>query len=69
MPVVSQAQNAAMQAAKAGHSTIGIPASVGRKFVAASKGLDVGKLPKHKPKAGGAFTLKREKRDTRGRGV
>jgi hypothetical protein len=60
MPVVSQAQNAAMQAAKAGHSTIGIPASVGRKFVAASHGTDVSKLPKHKK--GGAFALKREKR-------
>jgi len=48
MPVVSQAQNAAMRAAAAGHSTLGIPASVGRDFVNASHGMKVGKLPKFK---------------------
>jgi hypothetical protein len=59
MPVVSQAQNRAMQAAKAGHSTLGIPAKVGREFVAASHGLKVGKLPKHKGKH---LSLPRERR-------
>lgn len=43
MPPVSQAQRGAMAAAKAGHSTLGIPAKVGREFMAADKG---GKLPK-----------------------
>ena len=42
MPPVSQAQRAAMYAAKAGKSTLGIPAKVGAEFVAADKG---GKLP------------------------
>ena len=48
MPPVSQAQRAAMHAAAAGKSTIGIPKKVGEEFVAADKG---GKLPaKKKPK-------------------
>jgi len=47
MPVVSQAQNAAMHAAAEGESTIGIPQSVGKKFVAESHGTKVKKLPKH----------------------
>ena len=48
MPVVSQAQRAAMHAAAAGKSTLGIPKKVGAEFVASDKG---GKLPaKKKPK-------------------
>ena len=43
MPSVSQAQRAAMFAAKAGKSTIGIPKKVGAEFAAADTG---GKLPK-----------------------
>lgn len=42
MPAKSQAQFQAMQAAKHGHSTLGIPASVGAEFVDATgspKGL------------------------------
>lgn len=36
MPAISARQYRAMQAAKAGHSTLGIPASVGAEFVAAT---------------------------------
>jgi len=43
MPMVSQAQQRAMYAAKAGNSTIGIPQSVGADFVAA--GPASSKLP------------------------
>ena len=39
----SEAQRRAMRAAAAGHSTLGIPASVGKEFDAADRG---GKLPK-----------------------
>lgn len=46
MPAVSKAQNAAMHAAAAGHSTLGIPASVGREFVAATPSTKG--LPAHK---------------------
>lgn len=46
-PIVSQAQNAAMHAAAAGHSTLGIPKSVGQDFVAA------GPASKHLPKRKG----------------
>jgi len=46
-PPVSQAQNAAMHAAAAGHSTLGIPRSVGEDYVAAAHGTKVGNLPKH----------------------
>jgi hypothetical protein len=45
MPPVSQAQRAAMHAAAAGKSTLGIPKKVGAEFVAADPG---GKLPKKK---------------------
>lgn len=45
MPVRSQAQDHAMHAAASGHSTLGIPASVGRDFVNASHGMKVSKLP------------------------
>ena len=47
MPVVSKAQNAAMHAAEEGHSTLGIPASVGKEFVEASHGMDVKGLPQY----------------------
>lgn len=43
MPPVSQAQRRAMAAAAHGNSTIGIPAKVGKEFMAADKG---GKLPR-----------------------
>jgi hypothetical protein len=46
-PPVSQAQRAAMHAAAQGHSTIGIPKSVGKEFSNADPG---GKLPEHKAK-------------------
>lgn len=45
MPAVSQAQRAAMGAAASGHSTLGIPAKVGKEFIAADPG---GKLPERK---------------------
>jgi hypothetical protein len=51
MPVVSQAQNAAMHAAAEGSSTLGIPKKVGQEFVSASHGKSVKKLPKHVRKA------------------
>lgn len=46
MPPVSEKQRRAMYAAKAGKSTLGIPKSVGKEFIAADKG---GKLPERKP--------------------
>lgn len=49
MPPVSQAQRGAMAAAAAGNSNVGIPASVGKDFMAADKG---GKLPERKKKPG-----------------
>jgi hypothetical protein len=49
MPMKSQAMRGAMHAAKEGRSTIGIPQSVGAKFVKEDKG---GKLPKYAPKKG-----------------
>lgn len=51
MPSVSQAQNAAMQAAKAGKSTLGIPKKVGEEFTEDVKPGDVKALPKKKNKA------------------
>lgn len=47
MPMESRAQSAAMHSAAAGHSTLGIPKSVGKKFVKASHGQKVKKLPVH----------------------
>jgi len=44
-PVVSRAQNAAMHAAAQGHSTLGIPKSVGEEFVKSTHGHDVKHLP------------------------
>jgi hypothetical protein len=52
MPIVSEAQRRAMYAAASGNSTIGIPKSVGKDFVAAgpaSKNLPQRKT--NKPKA------------------
>jgi len=45
MPPVSERQRRAMYAAKAGHSTLGIPKKVGEEFTSADKG---GKLPERK---------------------
>lgn len=45
MPPVSEAQRKAMGAAMSGHSTLGIPKSVGKEFIGADKG---GKLPARK---------------------
>lgn len=56
MPATSKAQFRAMQAAKHGTSTLGIPADVGADFVAATPS------PKKLPARKGPFTLKREKR-------
>lgn len=42
MPSVSPQQHRAMEAAKAGKSTLGIPKSVGADFVAADKGTKIG---------------------------
>ena len=42
MPIKSQAQRGAMYSAAAGKSTLGIPKSVGKEFVASDK---PGKLP------------------------
>jgi hypothetical protein len=50
MPAVSQAQLRAMYAAKAGNSTLGIPAKVGADFVAATPAGK--KLPKKAPAPG-----------------
>lgn len=47
MPSVSRAQARAMAAAKAGHSTLGIPQSVGAEYVAATPSVKA--LPKKKP--------------------
>ena len=47
MPNVSEAQRKAMAAAAHGKSTLGIPKSVGKEFMAADKG---GKLPERKKK-------------------
>lgn len=49
MPAVSEAQRKAMYAAAAGKSTLGIPAKVGKEFVAATP---AGKLPAKAPKKG-----------------
>jgi hypothetical protein len=54
MPPVSEAQRRAMFAAKAGHSTLGIPKSVGKEFADSDPG---GKLPKRKKKSKRAETM------------
>lgn len=48
MPAVSEAQRRAMGAAASGHSTLGIPKTVGKEFINADKG---GKLPKRKKRS------------------
>lgn len=62
MPPKSEAQRAAMHAAASGHSTLGIPASVGAEFVATDAGgkLPVKAVPKRK-KRPGQYTLPRDK--------
>jgi hypothetical protein len=49
MPIVSDQQRKAMYAAAAGKSTLGIPKSVGKEFVAA--GPASSNLPKKAPKS------------------
>jgi len=61
MPMQSKAQNAAMHAAAAGNSTLGIPKSVGQEFVTAQHGRSLKGLPQRK-KAKGNFTLAKERR-------
>jgi hypothetical protein len=56
---VSQAQNAAMHAAAAGKSTIGIPAKVGKEFAKGAHGKKLGKLPKHVDKGRAKRAMKR----------
>lgn len=53
-----------MHAAAAGHSTLGIPARVGREFVAADRGRSIADLPDHVGRAG----LKKSRRGKRGKG-
>jgi hypothetical protein len=48
MPSVSRAQQEAMHAAAAGHSTLGIPKSVGEDFSAADHARGPTKLPERK---------------------
>ena len=55
MPSVSSKQHRAMEAAAHGHSTLGIPASVGKEFVAADKA----KSDEHKKKIAKALVGKR----------
>lgn len=50
MPMKSKAQNRAMHAAASGKSNIGIPASVGKKFVKEAHGKSQKKLPEKKKK-------------------
>lgn len=59
MPMKSKAQAAAMHAAAQGNSTIGIPQSVGKKFVSESHGQNVKKLPEHKKKQDHSDALRR----------
>lgn len=59
MPPRSEAQRRAMGAAASGHSTLGIPKSVGQEFIAADPG---GKLPKKKrKKAVNQYALPKDK--------
>lgn len=47
MPSKSEAQHNAMEAAAHGKSTLGIPARVGKEFVAADKGHPMMDMPMH----------------------
>jgi hypothetical protein len=58
MPPVSQAQRRAMYAAASGQSTLGIPKSVGKEFVAADPG---GALPQKKSQKRKTLMKKKEK--------
>jgi hypothetical protein len=63
MPPVSEAQRRAMYAAAAGHSTLGIPKSVGKEFTDADSGE---KLPNKKGTQRGSkrkAMIKRKKHD------
>jgi len=62
MPPVSEAQRAAMHAAAAGHSTIGIPQTVGKEFSNADTG---GKLPKRVGLLGKAVKGKKREKAAR----
>ena len=65
MPPVSQAQRKAMFAAKAGHSTLGIPQKVGAEFADADPG---GKLPaKAKKRKGGVMGILRRSKTNGGK--
>ena len=66
MPPVSEKQRRAMYAAKEGRSTLGIPRSVGREFVAADKG---GKLPLRKKPTPKARSRASSTRYGRGTGI
>jgi hypothetical protein len=59
MPNVSEAQRRAMAAAASGKSTLGIPKSVAREFMAADKG---GKLPERKRKRSPLYDHPRSRR-------
>lgn len=63
-PPVSEAQRKAMGAAKSGHSTLGIPSSVGKEFIDADPG---GKLPK-KAKDEWSDEARRKAAESRARG-
>ena len=52
MPSVSEKQRRAMQAAAHGHSSLGIPKSVGKEFAAADKARGRKKLPMKKTMKG-----------------
>lgn len=54
MPSVSRQQQKAMHAAASGHSTIGIPQSVGEEYAAADHARGPHKLPAHAPGDGKA---------------
>ena len=52
MPMRSKAQNRAMQAAAKGHSTLGIPKKVAKKFVKEQHGKSTKSLPARRGKRG-----------------
>lgn len=58
MPVVSKDQNAAMHAAAEGHSTLGIPQSVGQEFIAGQSPGSVKRLPQRVAAPKGAKSIK-----------
>jgi hypothetical protein len=64
MPATSQRMFRAMEAAAHGHSTLGIPASVGQEFVAAT-GSPKG-LPERAPKMRLSQAIEHRKRRKRG---